>query len=359
MRDFSKFYKFELGMGNRCNFRCRYCFEPHNGASCAKTDVTMEQLQRFASYIEFIIDKLDHSYQHTISAFGGETMLYLDKLLPFAYRLRDKLVDFSITSNGSLVRQKLPELLQFRKLYGGRFTPIISYDFCHQDITRQEGTYALVRENMRVLYARRFPTICLTTFDEELISSIDVRFEDFLRLKEQIPTLVCKFNLSRNEGVFSRMDEHRTRLALERVKKHLDADPDLAQSFIYNPSFAYRTNRLPDAFFGGTIIGMTLSGEIYPGYDVPFMSDFAQRILRIGNIGDSFEQLEQHRERLLAELPWEPPQKCYKCTAVCRVLPWQYLRTDVSEYNSMPDEHHCRVHKLVSEYITYSRAFTE
>ena len=356
MPDYSKFYKFELSLGGRCNFKCKYCFEPDSPYTSVNTDVTLEQILRFADYIKFVKDSIgDNSIQHTVSAFGGETLLYLDLLKPFVQSLRNTVACFTITTNGALVRKYLADLLWLHRVSGKTFDVITSYDFIHQDEMRQKGTYELVRNSIRLLASRGLSTVCLTVFDGQTLPLAWERFEDFLRLKEEIPNLIVKFNLSRNSNGFDGMDEDKARRALEKIRDYIGTDTALAQSFLYNPSFLYRGNRLPYAFFGSTISAMSMNGEIYPGYDVPFISDFAKDTLRIGNVMDDFQLLEDRRRHLMSTLPIDPPSKCMKCSAVCRVLPWARMTDSLSQYNMTPDEQHCYIHKLVSEYLTYKR----
>ena len=356
MPDYSKFYKFELSLGGRCNFKCKYCFEPDSPYTNKNTDVTLEQILRFADYIKFVKASIgDDSIQHTVSAFGGETLLYLDLLKPFVQTLRRDVSCFTITTNGALVKKHLIDLLWLRRISGQKFDIITSYDFIHQDEMRQKGTYNLVRDSIRLLADKGFPPVCLTVFDGQTLPLAWERFEDFLKLKEELPDLIVKFNLSRNSNDFDGMDEEKARKALEKIRDYIGNDTELARSFLYNPSFLYRGNRLPYAFFGSTISAMSMNGEIYPGYDVPFISDFAKDTLRIGNVMDDFQGLEERRNYLMSILPIDPPSKCLACSAICRVLPWARMTDSIQQYNMTPDEQHCYIHKLVSEYISYRR----
>lgn len=355
MIDFTKFYKFELSLGNRCNFRCKYCFEPHPETSISKSDVTVDQLLRYAEFIKYMKDRRDPSWMYSVSAFGGETLLYLDPLYEFAKASKNDISELTITSNGTLVKSKTSSLLNFKKLLGPAFTIIISYDFCHQNQYRQANTYDSVRDSLRLLSGRKFSTICITVFDGETLPLAWERFQDFLQLLEEIPTLQVKFNLSRNVGAFDNMNEDKAREALSKIQEYLTKYPELQNRFYYNPSFMYRNERLEDAFFGNVLLGMTLNGDIYPGYDVPFTNDFTRAALYIGNIADDFEKLHNKRSELLNTLHLDPPEKCIKCGSVCRVLPWARMNSSLSEYNMIPDEQHCYIHKLVSEYIPYKR----
>ena len=355
-RSSNPYYKFELCFGLRCNFRCRYCFQPLSDDELTRTEVTLDQITRYSEYMKYVKAKLDPSYCYTVAAVGGESLLYMDKMLHFAKLVKDDIACFTTVTNGSLIRQKLPHLLEMKKLAPMVFEPIVSYDFCFQNMTRQAGSYQTIRDNIYLLYARGFPTVCISVFDRDTLPRIDEWFDDFLRMLEDVPTLNVKFNLARGYQVFAGLDEEKTRRALEKVKAHLDADPQLRSHFLYNPAFGYRTTTLPHAFVGDIMVGMTLAGGMYPGYDVPFCPESIRNAMSFGHITDDFDDIDARREAVLAETKKHlPSQKCYDCPAVCRVLPWSSMKESMDEYNRVDDETHCYVHKLVSEYINHRR----
>lgn len=316
----------------------------------------MDHITRYSEYMKYVKAKLNPAYRYTVAAVGGESLLYMDKMLHFARLVKDDIDCFTTVTNGSLIRQKLPQLLEMKKLVPMAFEPTVSYDFCFQNTTRQPGSYQIVRDNIYLLYARGFSTVCISVFDRETLPRIDEWFEDFLKLLEKVPTLVVKFNLARGYQVFAGLDEEKTRRALEKVKSHLDADPELKQRFFYNHAFGYRTTALQDSFVGDIMVGMSLSGAMYPGYDVPFCPEPIRSALSFGHITDDFDAIDARREAVLAETKKHlPPQKCYDCPAVCRVLPWSSMKESMDEYNRVDDETHCYVHKLVSEYINHRK----
>lgn len=357
LRDFTKSYKFELYMGGRCNFKCRYCFEPDSPWSRVNTDITLDQVLRYTDFIKYVIKSIgDDTLSYNVSSLGGETLLYVDLLLPLARALKDDIEDLAIVTNGALVHKKIQELLTLKRLLPS-VTVITSYDFNHQDMTRQPGTYKLIRDHIRLLNGRGFSPVCITVFEGDTLPLAWDRFQDFLKLKEELPNLVVKFNLSRNAGAFDDMDEDAARRSLEKIRDYIGDDEQLASSFLYNPAFMYRQNRLEHAFFGSTLLGMSMHGDIFPGYDVPFISDFAKETLRLGSVFDDFEELEDKRRRLMKSLPIDPPAKCITCNAVCRVLPWARMVDNINQYNIAPDEKHCYIHRLVSEYLPFKRAY--
>lgn len=358
MLNYNKSYKFELYVGGRCNFKCRYCFEPDSPWSKINTDLKLDQVMRYTEFIKYIINSInDKSLTYNVSALGGETLLYIDLLLPLAKALKNDIIDLTIVTNGALLLKKIKEIMYLKRVLNNGVTIITSYDFIHQDMTRQKGTYQLIRNHIKMIANRGFNPVCITVFEGDTLPLAWERFEDFLKLKEEIPNLVVKFNLSRNVDAFDGMNEDLAREALSKIRDYIGNDVELASSFLYNPSFMYRQNRLEHAFFGSTLLGMSIDGNVFPGYDVPFISDFAKDTLILGNINDNFEDLENRRRQLMATLPIDPPQKCINCSAVCRVLPWARMTDSIEQYNMSPDAKHCYIHKLVSEYLPYKRTY--
>jgi hypothetical protein len=54
---------------------------------------------------------------------------------------------------------------------------------------------------------------------------------------------------------------------------------------------------------------------------------------------------------LFKDLNFNTPKECEGCNVPCRVFPWDTIKTDISEFNGMPEEEHCIILKLLAEYI--------
>lgn len=344
---------FDLHLGHRCNFQCNYCFIPRALTGTSTDDVTPQQLDRYADYIKWMKSQLGSDHEYTMCIFGGEPLLYLDILQPFLRKLRDDLDVVSITTNGSLAKAHWAGLRKLKYALGDKLDVNVSYDFAAQDYTRKAGTYEAIRDGIRWLYYQNVCRKAITVFNGKSLPHIDDVFFDFVKLREELPGLQVKFNLSRTAGEFDTMDEDAIRIALGNVRSYMDEHPELERVFFYNCSMGYQGDRRSEAFYGDVICSMCAGGLIYPGYDLPYMSDFAKKELLIGRIEDDFSELEATRRRLMAKFPIDSPEGCVKCEAVCRVIPWVRMTDRIEQYNAIPDEAHCRVHKLVSEYLPY------
>lgn len=351
--DYSKLYRFELNLGYKCNFRCSYCFEPLSPIGFSNADVTSEQLHRFADYMKYVAERLGSGVFHSICVYGGEPFLYFDRLVPFLLELKGTIHIFSLTTNGSMIKARLPELLQLQQALGGGLHINVSYDFTHQDKTRQAGTYQSVRDSVLLLDAHGFHVTCNTVLDRYTLPRIDETVRDFFALRQQCSNLVTKCQLARNRGDLDGVDVLQVRRALSRVASYFAQRPELRRSFFINPSLTYRGATLPYALTNNILLAMTPGGELYPGYDLPYMSDVARRYTLIGNIADDFDQIERNRLAMVEKLHLETPERCRTCDALCRFLPWMRMGDDIAEWGALPEQIYCDMYRLLTKYISY------
>ena len=64
-----------------------------------------------------------------------------------------------------------------------------------------------------------------------------------------------------------------------------------------------------------------------------------------------FSELDKKHEELFKDLNFNTPKECEGCNVPCRVFPWDTIKTDISEFNTMPEKDHCTILKLLAEYI--------
>lgn len=110
--------KIQLGLG--CNYSCSYCLqslEVHKAAatSTRDADIFLQNLDRW----------LDPSNLEKIEFWGGEPLLYWNKIEKLAPKLREKFpsVKFSIITNGTLLTKEIID-----QLYDWNFSMAISHD---------------------------------------------------------------------------------------------------------------------------------------------------------------------------------------------------------------------------------------
>lgn len=102
--------KFKITLGYRCNMKCNYCYQLKE--HCNTADISYEVIDKFLERF----NKLEGV--HEIGFFGGEPLLYLEKIRYILSRI-DNRHEISITTNGSLRK----EFYELEKLWG---KPIIN-----------------------------------------------------------------------------------------------------------------------------------------------------------------------------------------------------------------------------------------
>lgn len=73
----------------------------------------------------------------------------------------------------------------------------------------------------------------------------------------------------------------------------------------------------------------------------------------LGNINEDFAVLDKKRDDLISSLNYDIGEECRDCGTPCQLLPWNTIQTGAEEFNAMPDENHCRIHKLVKKYLPH------
>lgn len=342
-------YKFEMNVGYACNFSCKYCYQPVTRDGLAIPPVTAEQLSRFADYMIQRIKQIGGKHEWGLSVYGGEPLLYLDRLIVFFRKIQMFFDNITIVTNAALIEQKQEQLLRLHRMLGCKLCISPSYDFCMQDQNRQEGTYSIVRDAIRWLDKSGIRYSCTTVFTVGSLPRIWDVFSDFVELKRECPRLNACFNLA--GGVDAPLDEPAVRAALEKMKAFVNENPEYGRAFFYNLSTGHRRRRWKHAPFGNVICAMIGGGELYPGYDMHFRSQFAQDALRLGNIADDFSEITRKHTELLANLPHELPEQCQNCNILCRVIPWCFMKDDLSQYYDKPSDERCKTLAILTEYF--------
>ena len=345
-------YKFELNVGHECNFGCKYCFE------CGKrdtTEVSEEKLLAFAEYVKYWYFKLGPEHIWHFVVYGGEPLLYMSKYPRLFRQIQWLMNSIALVTNGSLVHKYQKELLALKERLGPAFDCVVSYDFALQDETRKEGTYQLVRDNIRWLAQHEMCNRCSSVFTYSTLHRIDEVFFDFVELWKEFPDMKLGFNIARHGNEDETVDFPALEAALIRIRAYMDEHPEIEPHFFYNYSVGYTGDRAPECVFANILAAMDPNGDVYPGYNFPYENEYIRETFCFGNIMDGIPALESKRKALINELPDTPPPGCGSCDANCRIIPWIYMEDDLSQYNIPPAEPHCSAHKLVTKYITERR----
>lgn len=105
-----------LNVANKCNLHCTYCYEPE-GAKYGSSPVQMDWDTARQS-IDFLFQKAGHNREVNVIFFGGEALLnfkLMREVVAYAEeqgREHDKKVDFSLTTNGTLLTDEIIDFFQ-------------------------------------------------------------------------------------------------------------------------------------------------------------------------------------------------------------------------------------------------------
>jgi len=105
-----------LNVANKCNLHCSYCYEPE-GAKYGSSPVQMDWDTARQS-IDFLFQKAGNNREVNVIFFGGEALLnfkLMREVVEYAEeqgREHDKKVDFSLTTNGTLLTDEVIDFFQ-------------------------------------------------------------------------------------------------------------------------------------------------------------------------------------------------------------------------------------------------------
>jgi uncharacterized protein len=124
-------YSFALFMTDDCNFNCDYCYQEKGNTSI--------EIGTIKKAIDFFFPFLKRKCY--INFYGGEPLLALDQILfaldyfQFMNRTQKKDIIFSMTTNGSLMSDKVIDILSLNK-----FSLLLSFDGTVQEVSRKKGS---------------------------------------------------------------------------------------------------------------------------------------------------------------------------------------------------------------------------
>lgn len=343
-------YKLDFEVGHGCNFRCKYCFEQYGQPNYADVAMPYEIADRGVQYARHVLGKLPDDSRLVVCFFGGEPLLYIDTVVRVVEALQSE-VSFTIVTNGSLIETNADMLLHLKSLVGNSLRVCVSYDYSMQDSNRQSGTYDSVRDGIRWLCHNGFKTSTITVFTEDGLTQADTIFSDYLVLRRECSDLEMIINTVHGNGLKS-IDERKVRETLGKVKLQIKRSNSL-EKVRYNAGCGYRGERYPGCVFGRVYAGINTNGDLYPGYSVIHNDEITRKTMYLGNINEDFAVLDKKRDDLISSLNYNIGEECRNCGTPCQLLPWNTIQTGAEEFNAMPEENHCRIHKLVKKYLPH------
>lgn len=177
----------------KCNLKCKHCFT-ESGLK-RNDELTLEQKKN-------IIDQMISMGSYRISLAGGEPLIS-DEFFLFVEYAREKGVDVSFTTNGTLINNNIIEKLNKLKIK----TLTISLegpDRETNDYIRGKGSFDTVINNIKLLRKNYNGTIALRM--TLMKCNID-KMEEYVKLAEEYGCKKVKFNCIRPTGRASKNKE--------------------------------------------------------------------------------------------------------------------------------------------------------
>jgi len=173
-----------------CNFKCWYCYESHIKDS--KMDIsTIDNITR---HLELVLSKNSNIKTILISWFGGEPLLYFNKVMLPIYEQTEAIkkkynvnVRSNITTNGFLIKDKmLPYFKQYNldnfqiTLDGNRFLhDTVRY------VSKGRGSYDDIVHNIRLLAKNQLTVSIRVNFTKTNLGDIEEIYDDFKDMGEE------------------------------------------------------------------------------------------------------------------------------------------------------------------------------
>ena len=343
-------YILDIGLGNECNFRCKYCFEQKSQIAYTRFIDNEEIFIKTCEYIDFILNnELSSKDKLCITFYGGEPLLYIDKIIKFTNRFKSRIYKYNIVTNGYLLDKYLDKLLYIRSS-GCSLKLQVSYDYYLQNKNRQNNTYSKIRDNIKLMHKYNFKCNTITVFPYSDLQYFDKVFFDILELKKELPKLNTVFNVDRSNISNTSFNKELCIPGFTRVKEYLDTY-NLDNFLQYNGRCGDRTETKKLCMIGNIYAAIDIQGNIYPAYNVIYTRPELQKLIIYGTVFQDFTEISKYKNKLLSSLNFTLPDKCRDCNSPCRVFPWSTIKTSLDEFNGLPSEEHCEVHKFLHEYL--------
>ena len=333
--------KFGISLSNPCNITYHVDV---NKETCQPVTYTTEQLNRYADYIEHLLQNVNPKRKINIDIHGVNVLDSLEQLIPFVTKMKDKVDLFSLYIQEKLVQNKVKGLISLWKVLGNKLKVDIQYGFSLEE-NDNKNEYDSFYYNMRWLYSRGLGGCCLVRINPSNAHRITEVFDDFLKFKNEYKDFSCVVFLSPELQHSDSFDKDLVENALKYISEYINENPEIGIKFSYSPDTSFRP-RIENSLMSNTLLEMTVDGNLYPGYNVRKITNISLYEFIYGNISEEFDVLDERKELLLKEL--ENVAELTDNEKICRSVPWEdkdYV------YNIQPSEQMIILHNLFSTYL--------
>lgn len=340
----------DINIGHGCNFRCSYCHEQYDENAYEDVGMTRDVVSKSVEYIKYIRECNKDEYI-VVGIFGGEPLLYMDRISQLVVGVKDVVNTVFISTNGALIEENKSRILNLKSIFPS-FKVSISYDFALQNESRQDGTYDIVREYIRWLYDNKLLSSITTCIDVSNLHRINEVFFDFIKLREELPGLKCRYNLSLY-GDLSSFNEEGTKSALTEIRDYLYDHAEHYGSFIHNTGITSGRVGKDNHCWGHIVGGIDVDGQVYTSYCMNYRGNEVKEKEGLGDIfTDDFESIYNNCITTQQMVASTVPEECRTCSSTCRVTSWgPMLDGGDGKWNGMPNPKSCYIRKLVHEYM--------
>ena len=346
---------FDMNVCYDCNFRCKFCYEEHENSPYKGRVISEPVINKWVNYLSYMKNLYPYDI-FSVQFYGGEPTLHFNKIVYASFHAQHFVKELCIVTNGYLVERLFPKIIalrnSLRNTSGATLRLSISYNYCFQDQTRQEGTQSLIESVIKRVTDAGLLRKVITVFDKNTLPEIDKVFFEHVRLFEKHPALYTGFNLALSDDL-SDFDYKKTEKALKRIHTFLSNNPDCQFTFLPNIAMHSRNLHwcLPDTLLANVVSVVDTDGGLYSDYTTLYQGENLRNLTRYGNVMTTDpEQLYYDQKAILENLDRSIPKECNSCNSFCKVpLYAKYLGLQYRFHPSSIEA--CKIRGLVTQYF--------
>jgi len=183
-----KLYQLTINPTMNCNFKCWYCYESHIKDS--KMDALV--MNNVKKHIGSVIDRMPRLKKFHIYWFGGEPLLYFDKVVePIMTTAKDlfgsRNISFStqFTTNGLLIKKEMIPKFQSYNIINFQITLDGNRDLHNtvRFVSKSRGSYDEIVENIMMLCRNNFRVILRINYTRKNLKDLEEIARDLAPLE--------------------------------------------------------------------------------------------------------------------------------------------------------------------------------
>lgn len=278
--------RINLMMGNKCNFKCRYCIQTGNVADQESKNLSKNTIK----YIHHLVNiRPDYLHKLLISFWGGEPLLYWNIIKQTVFEFGDVL-DYNIVTNGALLTKDKVDYINEHNI-----SLVVSNDGPCSKKTR--GFNVLEDESFMNLFRQvnhKSVDFCLSAYNQDLFSLWNY-FEDKLGKDINIfyEPLIVTWDMPKDLYNFDYEAFEKTMNDIVDTAYNELLKGKIGRSYLFLDTFVPRIN----AFLDGKqipdidccqmrrMINLDLDGNIYACHN---------SCNKIGTVADDFDDIEDN-----------------------------------------------------------------